>query len=131
EDKNLQKNIQSGLADADQVVEELLQVKDPPTGLVITDDYNALTVMRALTSKDLKLPEDMSIVGFNNTMIARLSNPALTTVDTQSFQLGHESARSLIDLLNRPDMIKKSVIIPTVIVERDSCHPRKMIKQKD
>ncbi|MGR9048538.1 LacI family DNA-binding transcriptional regulator [Halobacillus faecis] len=131
EDKNLQKNIQSGLADADQVVEELLQEKDPPTGLVITDDYNALTVMRALTSKGLKLPEDMSIVGFNNTMIARLSNPALTTVDTQSFQLGHESARSLIDLLNRPDMIKKSVIIPTVIVERDSCHPREAIKQTD
>ncbi|WP_051744083.1 LacI family DNA-binding transcriptional regulator [Halobacillus karajensis] len=124
EDKDLQKNIQTGFADAEQVVEELLDVKDPPTGLVITDDYNALTVMRSLTEHGLQLPEDMSIVGFNNTMIARLSNPALTTVDTQSFQLGHESARNLIDLLNRPDMIKKSVIIPTVIVERDSCYSR-------
>ncbi|SFK16417.1 transcriptional regulator, LacI family [Halobacillus dabanensis] len=122
EDERLQKNIQSGFADADQVVEELLREQEPPTGLVITDDYNALTVMRSLTAKGIKLPEDMSIIGFNNTMIARLSNPALTTVDTQSFQLGHESARNLIELLNRPDMIKKSVIIPTIIIERDSCH---------
>jgi DNA-binding LacI/PurR family transcriptional regulator len=124
EDDRIVKNIQPGLADADQVVEELLCNPDPPTGLVITDDYNALTVMRSLTAKGLKLPEDMSIVGFNNTMIARLSNPALTTVDTQSFQLGHESAGNLIELLNRPDMIKKSVIIPTVIIERDSCQTR-------
>lgn len=124
EDEKIMKNIQSAFADADQVVDELLSDPDPPTGLVITDDYNALTVMRSLTAKGLKLPEDMSIIGFNNTMIARLSTPALTTVDTQSFQLGHESARNLIELLNRPDMIKKSVIIPTVIIERDSCHSR-------
>jgi DNA-binding LacI/PurR family transcriptional regulator len=124
EDEKIVKNIQSAFADADQVVDELLSDPDPPTGLVITDDYNALTVMRSLIAKGLKLPEDMSIIGFNNTMIARLSNPALTTVDTQSFQLGHESARHLIELLNRPEMIKKSVIIPTVIIERDSCYAR-------
>ncbi|CCG46896.1 LacI family transcription regulator [Halobacillus halophilus DSM 2266] len=115
------KNIQSGKADAETVVEEILQLTEPPTGIVITDDYNSMKVMRALEDKGIRLPDEMSIVGFNNTMIARLSKPPLTTVDTQSFQLGHESARSLIELLNHPDMMKKSIIIPTVIVERESC----------
>ncbi|QAS53348.1 LacI family DNA-binding transcriptional regulator [Halobacillus litoralis] len=128
--EELRKNIHPGKVDADEVVKELMDLPDPPTGLVITDDYNALLVMRALAARGVKLPEDMSIVGFNNTMIAQLSNPPLTTVDTQSIQLGHESARNLIDLLNRPDMIKKSVIIPTVIVERESCKERWIYRQE-
>ncbi|MGP4059116.1 LacI family DNA-binding transcriptional regulator [Halobacillus sp. H74] len=128
--EELRKNIHPGKVDADEVVKELMDLPDPPTGLVITDDYNALLVMRALAARGVKLPEDMSIVGFNNTMIAQLSNPPLTTVDTQSIQLGHESARNLIDLLNRPDMIKKSVIIPTVIVERESCKERWIYPQE-
>ncbi|WP_226581334.1 LacI family DNA-binding transcriptional regulator [Halobacillus litoralis] len=121
----LLKNIQTDKPDPEQVAEELLSLPDPPTALVFTDEYNASTVMRALAARGVKLPEEMSVVGFNNTMISRLSAPPLTTVDTQSIQLGHESARNLIELLKYPDTIKKSVIIPTVIVERESCKQRK------
>lgn len=119
--EELLKNIQANKPDPEKVAEEVVSLPDPPTALVFTDEYTASTVMRSLTSSGMKLPEQMSIVGFNNTMISSLSNPPLTTVDTQSIQLGNESARSLIDLLKRPDMVKKSVIIPTVIVERESC----------
>lgn len=119
--ENLLKNIQAVKPDPDELVEEFMNVPEPPSGLVITDEYIASTVMRVLSTKGMKIPEQMSVVGFNNTIISRLASPPLTTVDTQSIQLGHESARNLIDLLKRPDMIRKSVIIPTIIIERESC----------
>ncbi|ELK49087.1 UNVERIFIED_CONTAM: LacI family DNA-binding transcriptional regulator [Halobacillus marinus] len=128
ETAHIWKNIQADQSGAEEVAAALTALSDPPTGLVITDDYNAMMVMRELTTKGWKLPEQMSVIGFNNTMIARLSSPPLTTVDTQSFQLGHESARNLIEWLKHPDRIKKSVIIPTIIIERESCSRKSPIR---
>ncbi|GGF30580.1 LacI family transcriptional regulator [Halobacillus andaensis] len=103
------------------IVKDLMGLPQPPTGLVITDDYNGLTVMSALQEQNIKVPDNVSIIGFNNTMIAKLANPPLTTVDTNPYQLGYEASNGLIDILHEPSMIKRGVIIPTNIVERDSC----------
>ncbi len=124
------KNIEQESDGAERIVEEILALPEPPTALVITNDYHALKVMRYMERKGLKLPEEMSIIGFNNTMISTLANPPLTTVDTQSFQLGHESAKNLIDLLNDPSAVMKSIIIPTVIIERESCENRTISRNK-
>ncbi|MBH0230628.1 LacI family DNA-binding transcriptional regulator [Halobacillus yeomjeoni] len=119
------RNIQTSSPDAQKVVDDLLELEEAPTAMVVTDDYNAMRVMNALRSRGLSLPQEMSIVGFNNTMIARLSTPALTTVDTQSVQLGYQSAEMLMDKLKHPDRINRSMIIPTIIVERESCIQKK------
>ncbi|MCP3028020.1 LacI family DNA-binding transcriptional regulator [Halobacillus sp. A5] len=104
-----------------KLVKALLSLSKPPTGLVITDDYNGLTVMSALQEENIRIPQDVSIIGFNNTMIAKLANPPLTTVDTNPYQLGFEASSGLIDILHDPSKVKRGVIIPTTIIERDSC----------
>ncbi len=109
-----------------QIVSEIVNLSDPPTSLVISDDYNALSVLAALQEKNISLPEEMSVITFNNTMITRLSRPQLTTVDTQSSRLGYEAARNLIEQLQHPDIVRKPVIIPASIVERESCKPMKV-----
>ncbi|MFC7321789.1 LacI family DNA-binding transcriptional regulator [Halobacillus campisalis] len=106
-----------------EVVKKMMNSPRRPTGLVITDDYNGLTVMAALQEIQIKVPDDVSIIGFNNTMIAKLANPPLTTVDTNPYQLGYEASDGLINILHTPEMVKRGVIIPTSIVERDSCKP--------
>ncbi|UOQ94484.1 LacI family DNA-binding transcriptional regulator [Halobacillus shinanisalinarum] len=115
------RNIEIENGDSTQIINELMDLSEPPTALVITDDFNALKVMATLQERNIKMPEEVSIIGFNNTMIAKLSNPPLTTVDTNSYQLGYESGQSLIQLLHDPKMLKRSVIVPTTIVERESC----------
>ncbi|WP_318618000.1 LacI family DNA-binding transcriptional regulator [Sporosarcina sp. YIM B06819] len=115
--KNLQPNADHG----QQVISELMELADPPTALVVTNDLNALILLTALSEKNIKVPEDMSLISFNNSIISRISNPPLTTVDTQIFQLGYESASCLIELVKDPSIFKKSVVIPTSIVERKSC----------
>ncbi len=123
-------NIETGNSKRMQAIHELMDLPEPPTALVVTDDINALKVMAVLQERNMKMPEDVSIVSFNNTMLSKLSNPPLTTVDTNSYQLGYESSNSLIHLLDEPDMLKRSVIVPTTIVERQSCS-RKMTPNMD
>ena len=117
------KNIQFDLNHGKQIVAELMSLAEPPTALVVSDDLNALIVLTALSEKNIKVPDDMSMIVFNNSVISKVANPPLTTVDTQIFQLGYESANCLIELVKDPQMFRKSVIIPTVIVERNSCLP--------
>lgn len=103
-----------------QSVNELIALDSPPTALVVTDDLIALKALIELKERHIKVPEEMSIVSFNNTMVAKISNPTLTSVDIQIFQLGYESAKCLIDEIREPSSFKKSVMIPTKIVERES-----------
>jgi len=117
------KNIEFNPHHGKQAVTELMGLTEPPTALVVSDDLNALIVLTALSEKNIKVPDDMSMIVFNNSVISKVSNPPLTTVDTQIFQLGYESANCLIELVKDPQMFRKSVIIPTVIVERNSCLP--------
>lgn len=115
------KNIQFDPHHGKQVITELMGLTEPPTALVVSDDLNALIVLTALSEKNIKVPDDMSMIVFNNSVISKVANPPLTTVDTQIFQLGYESANCLIELVKDPQLFRKSVIIPTVIVERNSC----------
>lgn len=101
-------------------VHELMDLDAPPTGIVIIDDMHALHALTILREREIKVPEEVSVISFNNTVIADFSNPGLTSVDTQVFQLGYESARCLIEEIKDPTIYKKSVIIPTSIVERKS-----------
>ncbi|KKE77866.1 LacI family transcriptional regulator [Bacilli bacterium] len=101
-------------------VNELMDLDMPPTGIVIIDDLSALNALTILREKDIKVPDDVSVISFNNTVIANFSNPKLTSIDTQIFQLGYESARCLIEEIKDPSLFKKSIIIPTNIVERES-----------
>ncbi|MEH7112931.1 LacI family DNA-binding transcriptional regulator [Neobacillus niacini] len=111
-----------------RAINELLNLAEPPTAIVVTDDLNALIILLALKERNIKVPDDISIVSFNNTIISSLSTPPLTSVDIQTFQLGYESARCLLEQIKEPETIKKSIIIPAIIVERESCKVYNMKK---
>lgn len=104
-----------------QVIDELLNVDDFPTAIVITDDLNALIILTILNEKNIKVPGDVSVISFNNSIHSKISNPPQTSVDIQIYQLGYEAANCLLELIKNPKAFKKSVIIPTVIKERKSC----------
>lgn len=90
------------------------------TAVVVTDDYVAIRVMQVCREQGLHIPRDLSMISFNNSFIAEVSDPTLTSVDTQVYQLGSEAAKCLIDEIHEPSTYKKSIIIPTIIEERAS-----------
>ncbi|WP_121609630.1 LacI family DNA-binding transcriptional regulator [Mesobacillus foraminis] len=111
-----------------EAVQILLSSGVMPTALVVADDLMALGVLNALDEVGISVPEDLSIVSFNNVLIAEMAKPPLTSVDINIFNLGFEAAKSLIQKIENPNEPAKRIIIPYDIVERLSCSEPKAKK---
>lgn len=105
----------------EEAIAELMQLDDPPTALVVTDDFMALGVLQTLDELKISVPEEMSIVSFNNVYLSQMTNPPLTTVDINIFRIGYEAAKNLIQLIEDPNEPIKRIIIPHQLVIRQSC----------
>lgn len=104
-----------------EVMTNLLKLKDKPTAVVVCDDILALTLENICRELELSLPEDLSIVSFNNSLVARLTTPKLSSVDINSFQLGIEAASQMINHIENPNLVATKIIVPHYLVERESC----------
>ena len=99
----------------------LLQKEDRPTAFVVSDDMLALALERVCAQMHMSIPEDISIIAFNNSLYAQLASPQLTAVDIHSFLLGQEAANQIINHAENPDLTTTKTVVPHTIVERDSC----------
>lgn len=104
-----------------QAVEELMALSSPPTAIMVTDDLIGLGVLSALGKKEISVPEDVSVVSFNNTLMSEIASPPLTTVDVNIYQLGYEAAKYLVDKIEHSSTTAKCIIIPHKIVKRQTC----------
>lgn len=100
---------------------DLLSRNDHPTAFLVCDDTRAIILERAIRDVGLSIPEDISIISFNNSIFSRLMNPPLTSIDVNSKQLGIEAASQLIKHIENPDLYATKIIVPYFLVERNSC----------
>lgn len=107
-----------------RIFEELLERKDRPTAVLVSDDILAIALEKACISKGLSIPGDISVLSFNNSLIARFTNPPLTCVDINPCQLGWEAAAQMVSHMESPEMMATKIIVPHHIEERESCAPR-------
>lgn len=107
--------------DGGAALEALLTREDRPTAFVVSDDMLALALERVCARMQLSIPEDVSIIAFNNSLYAQLASPQLTAVDINSIQLGQEAANQLLNHLENPDQLAAKIVVPHRIVERASC----------
>ncbi|KAB8142722.1 LacI family transcriptional regulator [Chloroflexia bacterium SDU3-3] len=101
----------------------LLALPQPPTAIFATCDAAALGAMDAARALGLRIPHDLSIMGFDNIPEAAMATPPLTTVDQSIQQLGFNATIMLLQMLQdeQPDPALASV--PTRIVTRSTCQP--------
>ena len=79
---------------------ELLSNPNPPTAIFCGNDLIALGAYEAIRAKGLKIPEDISIVGYDDQEIARYLHPPLTTIRLPYYEMGQQSVLHLIELIN-------------------------------
>ncbi|WP_449621105.1 LacI family DNA-binding transcriptional regulator [Robertmurraya sp. Marseille-Q9965] len=103
-----------------EAVEHLMSLDTMPTGLVVSDDLISLGILSMLENYGIRVPQDISLVSFNNVYLSEITNPALTTVDIQIYELGAQSAKVLIEKTKNKNEAAKRIIIPYQIVYRDS-----------
>ncbi|MBO5460926.1 MAG: LacI family DNA-binding transcriptional regulator [Ruminococcus sp.] len=104
-----------------ETMQEFLTRPNRPSAIIVSDDILALTLEFVCMNLGISIPEDLSIVSFNNSLVARLTSPALTSVDTHSFQLGIEAASQIINHIENPNLMATKIIVPHTLVERNSC----------
>jgi DNA-binding LacI/PurR family transcriptional regulator len=103
-----------------EAVEHVMSLEVPPTGLVVSDDLISLGILSMLEEYGVNVPNDISLVSFNNVYFSEISKPALTTVDIHIFELGVQSAKVLIEKTQNKNEPPKRIIIPYTIKYRDS-----------
>ena len=103
------------------VLHQLLSGENRPTPVVVSDDILAVTLERTCIQMNLSVPEDLSIISFNNSPFAQFTSFQLTSVDINAFQLGFEAASQLINHVENPNLLATKIIVPHHIVERKSC----------
>ena len=99
---------------------DLLRAPERPTAVFAASDVVALGVMSAIHGADLRIPEDVAVVGFDDIFLAAYTHPPLTTVRVPAYGLGWTSAEVLFSLIEGDEEVS-SVTLETELVIRDSC----------
>ena len=102
---------------------ELLALPEPPTAIVTAADLTALGAIRAATEAGLRVPEDLSVTGFDDIQLARYLHPPLTTLRQDKASLGSEAARSLLRHVDREEDVPTVVTRPVELIVRGSTAP--------
>jgi LacI family transcriptional regulator len=103
--------------------QELLELEDPPTALFAASDEAALGAFEAARQAGLRVPEDLSVVGFDDTLLARWASPKLTTVRQPLHAMGEMAVERAITLLAGWSRRVHPLQLQTSLVERSSTAP--------
>lgn len=111
------------IADGYQAAMQLLQLQERPTALIAINDLLAMGAMRAAWDLGLKIPADLSLVGFDDIHMARYLVPPLTTVAKDTVEGGREAVRQLLARIADPDLPRQTARIPSRVLIRESTGP--------
>jgi len=103
--------------------EAILRQGPPPTAIFAANDHVALGVLEQLRRSAVRVPEDCSVVGFDDLPDAQVTSPPLTTVHNPFFELGRELARMAVEKAKAPCEEQAEIVLPTDLVLRGSTWP--------
>lgn len=99
---------------------DLLDAAEPPTAIFAGSDVTAMGVIEAARLRGIRVPEDLSVVGFDDTVLATSSAPNLTTVHQPVSDLGRTAVSSLLRLARGETFVTKRIELATHLVVRQS-----------
>ncbi len=104
-----------------EAVKKLMALSLPPTCILMQDDHAALGALDAAAELGLRVPEDVSIAGYDESRLASLTRPRLTTVAQDTDRMGRQAAVYLIDRIENPRTAgSERAMVPTKLVVGES-----------
>ncbi len=110
-----------GLPSARKAAEVLLALKHPPTAIFVASDDMALETINVALAKNVRVPEELSIVGFDDNPIASQARIPLTTVRQALDEMGRLGFETLLPYVRGKKRMPTKLLLPTELVERQSC----------
>lgn len=99
---------------------ELLGLPDPPTAIFAANDVSAIQTMDVASQLGITVPDDLSVVGFDNIPESALADPPLTTIDQSIQDMGYEATLMLMRIIENPESGPTHVTLPTELIVRKS-----------
>lgn len=98
----------------------LMSLSERPSALVVVDDIVAFGILRGLHELGYQVPQDMSLISFNNTALTELSSPPISSVDISIYQLGYLASQNLIHTIQGSYTGEPRTIVPHRLILRES-----------
>jgi len=102
-----------------RILRSLLNLKNPPTAIVAGNDERAMHMLDYCREQGIKVPRDLSIVGFDNIDESSMTDPALTTIDTHLDRMGAEAVNMLVSLASG-NRIRSLTVSPDLVVRKST-----------
>ncbi len=105
---------------------ELMSANRGVTAIFAASDRMAIGAMRSIHEAHLRIPEDISIVGFDNIYTSGFFNPPITTVEYDKGYMGRLAVQYLVDVINGRNKLPVKTVLPCQIIERQSVGPARI-----
>jgi LacI family transcriptional regulator len=109
-----------------EAAKKLIAIKDPPTAYLAQDDYMAIGIRQALFEAGLRIPEDVALMGFDDTDMASFAGIDLTTISQNKYEMGAMGAKILIDKIEKtsPGVVSQLILEAGLIIRKSCGHCR-------
>ena len=104
-----------------RAMSRLLKSGDLPTAIFCHSDMIAIGAIKAINDAGYSVPDDISVIGFDDVEISTYINPGLTTVRQDSYSMGNQAANLLKTMMENPDAGAEPIVLPVELVIRESC----------
>jgi LacI family transcriptional regulator len=106
-------------------VASLLDLARPPTAVIAAGNQILVGVLQTLQQRSMRFPQDISVIGCDDTPVAQVASPPITIVDRDLAKIGRTAARIILDRLQGKGMPQRTVLVsvPTELKIRGSCAP--------
>lgn len=110
------------LEDGRRQMEKLLALKNRPDAVYVASDYAALGALQILKEKDIKVPEEIKLVGFGNEPFTSLVTPSITSVSQHSEQIGRLAAQTFLSYVEKDVVVQSlnKIILDSELIIRSS-----------
>jgi DNA-binding LacI/PurR family transcriptional regulator len=109
------------LMDGKEAMSRLLSLPDIPTAVLAASDTLAIGAIAAARDMGVRVPEDISLAGFDDIEVASYCNPALTTVRVPAYEIGQIAVKILLDMVNNKSNQVQQYCLDTSLIIRSSC----------
>lgn len=103
------------------MMNQLLESKDLPTAIVASSDPIAIGALRALNNSGIRVPDDISLMGFDDTSLSSFTTPPLTTIHAPAYDMGNFGANIVFNILRLQPATAMKIKLPCQLMERQSC----------
>lgn len=109
------------LEDGRRIMQQLLDLPERPDAVYVAGDIAALGALQVLLENDIKVPEEIALIGFSDEPFTSLTQPSISTVNQHSDQIGKLTAEAFLERMNNPKKsINRIILEPELIIRQSS-----------